>query len=1286
MELQSAEALLKNELNSLRNENEILQIQLEDCKEDKERSCSILQQKLNEKTAEVEEKEKLHEELLKEKEMQTVRQVLALESKLKNERSATEEAEMKAQELLMKLREKETQLEISSSKLSVLELQNAKLTNEISFSSLQLQEVQQQCVMEKKAFQEYRMAKSAALSEWEQRVEQAEIEKSEIKQSLQRATQRVEELQQKLEAASAEAYSSRDRLIEQSLVFKNEANAKDALIATLKSNLEEALTRLSEEKSMPEGDDLYQALKEEKELNAQLTAHLERILGEVEEKYAQMEWDLKEKAALQKQLCTMERDLEAVKKEKKQLTSSNGKLVNDLSILRKENSDLAKQVRVLLREIEQRQQEEQEESTGLELNADQIISERLLTFKNIDELQMRNQELLKALRHLSLEKEEDSEMKSKFDMLTEELQELKEMREQESEALLKQRNEYKELYERVMEENKKLSLESKQFNEEFTPNNSDKSHGILLENNRLKMQIEFLEERLKESKENCNFIKNELELSRTRAHEISGKIVELQGILFKQANDLSAARDEKQFIEGDRMKLQNEVKFQKQIIDAHMQEITKWEDETRQLKRDVQMLQSVQIESKAKERELLSSIDSLNRDIGVLKQELLEKEREIDGLRLGNSASIAIKNENDLLKSTCSDLEKQIEQLHSRPSSALHEELIETLKASMQDMTKELNDKNDEFAALTEQLSSLKEANATFCARIEMLEAELENERQKVGVLTENSTRMQEEKDEIRGMLMKCKSQLEDEIIAHGTDLQQLKKLQSDLEEQRRVLDKERERRIEAEIVMKSKSDEIQQQEELIKALSQQNQRPEIQRLEENDDSFMAFVRAEKDAVILENNSLHMELKRLSFQLQQQTRLIDDLKLQVEEAKKTSHDYKDLLEKVDQVSLLRESNRLLRREHEEALNNQKTLEHALNEKQSILDASGQELMDSRALIETLQQEKSQISSLLEQKENEIKAIKMRMRQRQSEENANLLKQNEELKQEREEMKRERDEAMSQREELVKQRDEVIRQMDEVMKEKDELISATASLEAAKKKAEDSFTRIESRFKQLIERYKSMEKNLKQEIETLKEQKTEQSNQSIQTDPSDLEERNAKLSRAFQLLKSKLELLTREKDRKEMIDKSILTDESLISTTPSDETSRLKSENELLSKKIEKLALAIQKFQQMKTSFIQLKQDIKSKDESIASLNSQIALLNNQLAICNEKLQMQKKEFELQKQALVSQYQTRLAKMGGVGEKREKVEEEKEEGEEEEKKEVKGMKEGKRPMPFKKMKK
>src|SRR5690242_20360708 len=95
-----------------------------------------------------------------------------------------------------------------------------------------------------------------------------------------------------------------------------------------------------------------------------------------------------------------------------------------------ECKDLGKQIQFLIKKLNQRGSEGMNISDVATGNIDgqDVISTRLVPFRNIQELQQRNQELIRVVRQLSIEKDEFAQQKYN-ERLQQAMQELTQLRE-----------------------------------------------------------------------------------------------------------------------------------------------------------------------------------------------------------------------------------------------------------------------------------------------------------------------------------------------------------------------------------------------------------------------------------------------------------------------------------------------------------------------------------------------------------------------------------------------------------------------------------------------------------------------------------------------------------------------------------------------------------------------------------------------------------------------------------------------------------------------------------------
>ncbi|XP_042674976.1 nucleoprotein TPR isoform X2 [Centrocercus urophasianus] len=186
----------------------------------------------------------------------------------------------------------------------------------------------------------------------------------------------------------------------------------------------------------------------EKLENKRINKYLDEIVQEVEAKAPILKRQREEFERSQKAVASLSAKLEQAMKEIQRLQEDTDKANKQTSVLERENQrleiqvkDLSQQIRVLLMELEEARGNhvirDEEVSSADISSSSEVISQHLVSYRNIEELQQQNQRLLVALRELgeAREKEEQettsskiSELQSQLDEALNELEKLRESR------------------------------------------------------------------------------------------------------------------------------------------------------------------------------------------------------------------------------------------------------------------------------------------------------------------------------------------------------------------------------------------------------------------------------------------------------------------------------------------------------------------------------------------------------------------------------------------------------------------------------------------------------------------------------------------------------------------------------------------------------------------------------------------------------------------------------------------------------------------------------------------
>ncbi|MBN3321592.1 TPR protein, partial [Atractosteus spatula] len=198
-----------------------------------------------------------------------------------------------------------------------------------------------------------------------------------------------------------------------------------------------------------------------------LNKYLDEIVKEVEAKAPILKRQREEYERMQKSVASLSAKLEQAMREIHRLQKETDEANKRSSVLERDNqrfelqlTDMSQQIRVLLIELEEARgnhviREEEEVSSADISSSSEVISQRLVTFRNIEELQQQNQRLLVALRELGEAREKEemettssrvTELELSLDKAQRELEQLREARSHQMqlvESIVRQRDMYR---------------------------------------------------------------------------------------------------------------------------------------------------------------------------------------------------------------------------------------------------------------------------------------------------------------------------------------------------------------------------------------------------------------------------------------------------------------------------------------------------------------------------------------------------------------------------------------------------------------------------------------------------------------------------------------------------------------------------------------------------------------------------------------------------------------------------------------------------------------------------
>lgn len=292
-------------------------------------------------------------------------------------------------------------------------------------------------------------------------------------------------IQDQLSEMEAAKHQSEKDLREQIGKLERELeNANDLLCSTKRKGVllsEEELTAMSPTaaavaKVVRPGmklTELYNAYMEaqdqlliERQENKRITKYLDEIVKEVESKAPILKRQREDYERMQKTVASLSAKLEQAMKEIQRMQNETDKANKLASVAERENQrlelqvkDLSQQIRVLLMELEESRgnhvQREEDVSSANISSSSEVITQHLVTYRNIEELQEQNQRLLITLRELGEAKEKEeqelassqlSELRRDLESTHGELEQLRENRQHQMQMLdstMRQRDMYR---------------------------------------------------------------------------------------------------------------------------------------------------------------------------------------------------------------------------------------------------------------------------------------------------------------------------------------------------------------------------------------------------------------------------------------------------------------------------------------------------------------------------------------------------------------------------------------------------------------------------------------------------------------------------------------------------------------------------------------------------------------------------------------------------------------------------------------------------------------------------
>ncbi|KAL0119598.1 hypothetical protein PUN28_007798 [Cardiocondyla obscurior] len=409
----------------------------------------------------------------------------------------------------------------------------------------------------------------------------------------------------------------------------------------------------------------------EREENEQLKSQINVIVREYEQKAPLLQQQRQDYEAAMTNIATLTDRLDELLAENQRLHENSDEAnrlakhhATENQRLKTELADLARQVCYLLKEVQESRTNTRVETRDLssvetdDILSSQIISKKLVTFRDIEELQENNQKLLAVVRALSSKQEEieratdeinSGEMKEKLDRYMEQLTEMQAAQDRQSkmlDGLLKQRDMYKNMYQQVKDSNEKKKENGEKDLEEGESEEKSKTTKGDEEKDKLFRK-------LKETEDKFKHVSDEYEIYRKERTAHEKMLSEEVDRLRKEAEanstrccrlraQLDSANERFTLLQGNVASYKTQIKALEEkcsnyniTISKHEQSIMILKDETLSAQTRLSRAE-VQLENLRQERQLLR--DSEGR---LLKErEVYQRERQTQVLLKADMESI----------------------------------------------------------------------------------------------------------------------------------------------------------------------------------------------------------------------------------------------------------------------------------------------------------------------------------------------------------------------------------------------------------------------------------------------------------------------------------------------------------------------------------------------------------------------------------------------------------------------------------------------------------------------
>ncbi|XP_012658027.1 nucleoprotein TPR [Otolemur garnettii] len=369
----------------------------------------------------------------------------------------------------------------------------------------------------------------------------------------------------------------------------------------------------------------------EKLENKRINKYLDEIVKEVEAKAPILKRQREEYERAQKAVASLSVKLEQAMKEIQRFQEDTDKANKHSSVLERDNQrmeiqikDLSQQIRVLLMELEEARGNhvirDEEVSSADISSSSEVISQHLVSYRNIEELQQQNQRLLVALRELgeTREREEQettsskiTELQLKLESALTELEQLRESRQHQMQlvdSIVRQRDMYRIL----------LSQQLEKLQEQVTDLRS--------QNTKISTQLDFASKRYEMLQDNVEGYRREITSLHERNQKLTATTQKQEQIINTMTQDLKGANEKLAVAEvrAENLKKEKEMlKLSEVRLSQQRESLLAEQRGQNLLLTNLQTIQGILERSETETKQRLSSqIEKLEHEISHLKKKL----------------------------------------------------------------------------------------------------------------------------------------------------------------------------------------------------------------------------------------------------------------------------------------------------------------------------------------------------------------------------------------------------------------------------------------------------------------------------------------------------------------------------------------------------------------------------------------------------------------------------------------------------------------------------------------